>query len=179
MHYCCLVITNEFPTDEILEKVLDPFREGAENNPQFTWDWYEVGGRYNGLLKLKIDKTDKKYCWMRWDKDAPRNGRLFRSFLLTQIETLSDNSSVYFEDEFFPSMGSREKFLFVDAGYIPDLLNFENVDCYCVVDKNGTVYSRERWTGKGVEENDKFCEQLKNVKDSSKDCFACIVDLHI
>lgn len=29
MHVCCLVITNEFPTDEILENVLKPFREGV------------------------------------------------------------------------------------------------------------------------------------------------------
>ena len=179
MHYCCLVITNEFPADEILEKVLFPFRDGTENNPPFTWDWYEVGGRYNGMLKLKIDDTDKKYCWRTRYRDNPRNGRLFRSFLLTQIETLSDSSSVYFEDEYFPSMGSREKFLFVDAGYIPDLLNFESIDCFCVIDKNGNAYSRERRKGKGVEENDKFCDQLKTVKDSSKDCFACIVDLHV
>lgn len=178
MHECCLVITNEFPTDEILENVLKPFREGEENTTPFTWDWYEVGGRYNGGLKLKIDKTDKKYCWTLRDRDAPRNGRLFRSFLLTQIEQLCDNSSLYFEDEYFPSMGSREKFLFVDAGYIPDLLNFENVNCFCVIDKNGNAYSRERRTGKGVEENDKFCDQLKSVKNNSKECFACIVDLH-
>ena len=178
MHYCCLVITKEFPTDTVLEKALKPFnKETAENYPAFTWDWYQVGGRYNGSLKLKIDDTDEKYRWNFYTKPY-RNGRLFRSYLLTKMEEFSKGSFMYSEEDYFRSMGSRENFLFIDGGYIPDLLNFESVECFCYLDKDGNAYSRERWTGDNFEKNDKFDEQLKAVKDNSKDCYACIVDLH-
>lgn len=62
MHYCCMVFTKEFPSQAVLEKVLKPFNSEEvygqpEENivyPAFTWDWWRVGGRYEGKLKLKV-----------------------------------------------------------------------------------------------------------------------------
>lgn len=182
MHYCCLLITKEFPTDDIIEKALKPFDEEENewdigNYPPFSWDWHQVGGRYNGSFKLRIDENDEKYSWGFYSNPR-RNGRLFRSYLLTQMEKFSKGSFLYSEEDFFRSMGAREKFLFVDAGYIPDLLNFDDVECFCCLDKNGKAYSRSRWTGEKFEENKEFESQLKEIKNNSKECYACIVDLH-
>lgn len=60
MHYCCLVITREFPSDQVLGKALEPYNEDLfyENKydgrayPEFMWDWWKVGGRYTGQFKV-------------------------------------------------------------------------------------------------------------------------------
>ena len=93
MHYCCFIFTKEFPTDEILQKVLKPFNsEGFYSNsnensvyPMFTWDYFRLGGRYSGMLKLEVKENDEKYKWEFYENN-PRNNRLFRSQLIdTQL----------------------------------------------------------------------------------------------
>lgn len=68
MHYACLVITKEFPTNEVLEKVLAPFNDDVifsqpEENRKYQpimWDWWQVGGRFNGKFKLTIKKEENR-----------------------------------------------------------------------------------------------------------------------
>ena len=76
MHYCIAVITDQFPTDETLGQKLAPYDENAfysqfedgeeieeeinkAQRPLFMWDYWQVGGRYGGQLKLKIDKKKR------------------------------------------------------------------------------------------------------------------------
>lgn len=59
MHYCTLLITKEFPTDEAISDIMRPYYEELveyDDNgnrigerPVFLWDWYKIGGRYNGF----------------------------------------------------------------------------------------------------------------------------------
>lgn len=178
MHYCCLIITKDFPTDDVLEEVLKPFNEDNYNSfPAFTWDWYKVGGRYNGALKLKVNKEDEKYQW-KWYANPSRNGRFFRSYLLSRMEMFANGAWLYNEEDYFRSMGFNEGFLYVDGGFIPDILNIDSVECFCCIDKDGNAYARERWTGEKFEEDTEFDDRLKTIIDNSKECFACIVDLH-
>lgn len=91
MHCCILLITKEFPTDEAISNIMRPYDESLDeyddngkrigDYPVFQWDWYRIGGRYNGSLKLKADKTDEKYNW-RYYVSEERNKRLFHSCLL-------------------------------------------------------------------------------------------------
>lgn len=64
MHYCLLLITREMPSENKISEILKPYNE--ENLecdetgeiitfPIFTYDWWEIGGRYANKLKLKID----------------------------------------------------------------------------------------------------------------------------
>ena len=88
MHYCCVIFSKEFPSDAVISKMLSPFCEDDETRsceyPAFLWDWYGLGGRYNGKLKLSIEKNSDKYEW-NYFIDKPRAGRLFRSYLLEKL----------------------------------------------------------------------------------------------
>lgn len=64
MHYCLLLITREMPSENRISEILKPYdEENLECDetgeiisfPIFTYDWWEIGGRYSGKLKLKID----------------------------------------------------------------------------------------------------------------------------
>lgn len=64
MHYCLLLITKEIPSESRISKILQPYdEENLECNeknevvsfPVFTYDLWEIGGRYTRKLKLKID----------------------------------------------------------------------------------------------------------------------------
>lgn len=191
MHYCCLVITKEFPTDDVLAKVMAPYEEGkfyeAEERgehpeyPIFEWDWYQVGGRYGGQFKLEIRADDPEYKWEFYSRE-PRENRLFRSGAFIRTKELMGNKpygwSTYHEEEFFQYMGIREGFLRVDGGRIRDLLNFEDVGCFCFIDADGKPFARERWNGDKFEKDPCFDESLKKTIDESKDYYACIVDFH-
>lgn len=64
MHYCLLLITKEMPSESRISEILKPYdEENLECDksgevisfPVFTYDWWEIGGRYTRKLKLKID----------------------------------------------------------------------------------------------------------------------------
>lgn len=94
MHYCLLLITKEMPLEDRISEILKPYdEENLECDetgeiipfPIFTYDWWEIGGRYSGKLKLKIDNNDEKYDW-KYISD--RNKKLFHSKLLTDLQNL-------------------------------------------------------------------------------------------
>lgn len=69
MHCCLLLITREMPSENRISKILKPYdEENLECDetgeiisfPIFTYDWWEIGGRYSGKLKLKIDDLKLK-----------------------------------------------------------------------------------------------------------------------
>ena len=187
MHYCCMVFTKEFPTQTVLEKVLKPFNsedvygkpEETIVYPAFTWDWWKVGGRYGGKLKLKVEESDEKYRWNYYEGN-PRNGRLFRSSLLDKMKELAKNVpfSFFCEEEWFGTMGSMDGFIRVDGAFCADIINLQEESCYCSVDCNGNGFSRESWDGHNWNKNDDFDRQLKKIKAECSDCYVCIVDLH-
>lgn len=189
MHYCCLVVRKVFPTEEVLEEALAPFKDDvvwdqpAEScvYPAFTWDWWQVGGRYSGQFKLKVNENDEKYRWEYYARE-PRAGRLFRSYIIEKmIDRLKCESSLfgYFQEEdFFRSMGINDYFLYVDGGKASDIINLDEVDCWCYVDADGNGYARDYWHGDGFTVNADFDEKLKEVIEKSKDYYVCVVDLH-
>lgn len=51
-------------------------RYGYWENPNAHWDWYEIGGRWSGLLKLKISATSGSYgsrSWTNQNQIIPEN----------------------------------------------------------------------------------------------------------
>ena len=187
MHYCCLVITKEFPTDEVLEKVLRPFNEedfydnpeGERVRPAFLWDWYCVGGRYGGRIKLRKDLDDEKYEW-RYISKEPRNGRLFRSALLDTLQHYRKSTwdIAYGENYAFDYMGFEDGFLYVDAALADDIQNISEMGCYCFVDQNGNAFARDYYNGGSWIDNTEFDTQLSNAKANCSGCYICVVDIH-
>ncbi len=187
MHYCVLLITKELPSESKIEKILQPYNhedikydeetgELLTPLPIFTYDWFQIGGRYTGSLKLKIDKNDEYYNW-KFISNKGRNKRLFYSKLLSELQ--KTKGAIFFEEEdYYSSMGSRDGFLYVDGAKIDDLLNFDNVNCFICIDSNENVIARETWDGHNFIEDKQFDEKLVKIKENSKSMFATILDIH-
>lgn len=189
MHYACYVITQQFPSDDAIGEMLEPFYEGRERDgetdiPPFEWDWWTVGGRYSGKLKLKFDANDdeSKYRWGFYDKE-PRAGRLFRSDTLESIKKQflrNEPSWRFTEEEYYNSMGRRDGFLYVDGALIADLTNINEQaeKCYCIIDADGCGYARDSWNGKNFVKNEQFDELCRKIMSERKDCYITVVDIH-
>lgn len=180
MHYCALLITKEFPSENEIDEIMAPFyigearrikEEGTGDYPIFTFDWYQIGGRYNGALKLKVDEKDDYYEW-EYSTEG-RNERLFYSYLLTEMKNFAgDSYRVYLEEKYYRTMGLRDGFLYVDGAKVDDLLNFDTVDCYLCIDLEGNVIVRDS------AEDAEFDEKLAEIKKNSKGCFVTVLDIH-
>lgn len=188
MHYCCLVITREFPSDQVLEKALEPYNEDLfyENKddgreyPVFMWDWWKIGGRYTGQFKLKVEKDCEKYGWKFYSRE-PRAGRLFRSLALENIRRLAEKTGsvlMHREEDYYGSMGFNDDFLYVDGGLIKDISNYLEAGCFCFVDADGHAETRSYYDGKSFTDDPEFEEKLKAALSASEDFYVCTVDLH-
>lgn len=186
MHYCLMILTNEFPNDDVISKILEPyncekiFDEESAKEHVFAWDYWKVGGRYKGKLKLKFDPNDdsSEYRWMFLAKE-PRAGRLFRSLALENVNKLM-TKAVWGEDDFYFSMGARDGYIYVDGGKISDMLNFQDecLECYCAIDTEGNVYGRKHWNGSDFIKDDAFEDKIKAVCENMTDGFVTFVDIH-
>lgn len=180
MHYCCLLITKEFPTDEVIEKKLEPYYIGdyylliESGQAEVTkwpilWDFWKLGERYSGLLKLDTKKTEEKYKWHCF-KNERRSGRVFRSKLLEKFMTEVKDPFI-FEEEYYSSMGLRDGFIYVDGGLICDMKQPIEIEGFYLIDIDGTVYSRENDAGT-------YGSEVKRILDERQDCYITVLDLH-
>lgn len=194
MHYCCIVFTEEFPTNEVIDRLLAPYNESdffddyeeadKQNKiyPAFLWDYWDLGGRYAGSLKLSTIGNEEEYRWRLYDKDG-RNNRLFRSWMLDKIKHYikSDYLSftLFFEDDFYTSMGYRDGFLYVDACKVKDLINVDEAShCYACVNYDGEAFVRSWWNGEKYIDNKDFDKQVKNLFKENMDKYVTVIDLH-
>lgn len=186
MHYCLLLITEQFPTDKVIDDAIAQYNDdevyGNENvvYPPFMWDWWQVGGRYAGRFKLSVS-DEETYRWNFYETN-PRCGRLFRSYLLEDAKKYAEKTRDawrFREEDYFTSMGFRDGYLYVDGGKISDITNVCDFSCYCFVDRRGQAFSRSRWDGDNwTEEDADFDNKLKIAFAESKDCYACVIDIH-
>ncbi len=178
MHYCLMLFTKDCPTEDYISKLMAPYDcENSQDNksfPQFTWDWYEIGGRYNGKIKLKVDENSEKYKWQYIDAKG-RNGCLFWSYLLKKLQRCSP---FFREENFYNSMGCKDGYLYVDGAPVKDILNFDELSCYTFMTEDGQAYSKDWWDGKAFIVNNDFEDRLKSQKDKSQDLFVTIIDYH-
>ena len=188
MHYCALLITKELPSESEITEIMQPYNyesieydeeteERISPYPIFTWDWYQIGGRYNGSLKLKVDDDDKYYDWIYLAREG-RNKRLFYSYLLTNMKSFAGNTFMYREEDYYPTMGSGDGYIRVDGARIDDLLNFEEQNCYICMDANRNAIARETWNGSTFIKDEQFDEKLEQIKKNSKGMFVTVLDIH-
>lgn len=192
MHYCIHLFTETLPTESKIMTILEPFNsetiygvdeEGNEKEikeyPPFTWDWWQIGGRYHGRLKLKIDENDEVYCW-RFYSQEPREGRLFHSMLLRRIRE-SFTTWQSHEEDYLGYLGylEKESHIRVDGAKISDLINdFEDLGCFGFVDIDGRAFSRNHWNGQTIVETPEFDKQYQEKLKERADCFLTVIDIH-
>lgn len=190
MHYCIHLLTETLPSKEDIEEIMRPFNddEAAKYDDEgeliepitapFMWDYWVVGGRYAGRLKLKVDyEAEDEYRWKFYEHDKPRTGRLFHSTLLEEIRK---NFPIYkkSEEDWFSYLGDGT-FIRVDGAKIAHLLNdLADLGCYGFVDADGTGYSRERWTGHEWLENPDFDSRYQEALKNNADGFITVLDIH-
>lgn len=185
MHYCIGVITEKFPTDEVLQEKLAPFEYAPEYDtprPAFTWDWFEIGGRYGGLIKLRYDpEDDTDYKWFFCLSDAEeRAGRLFRSMMLEDYNR-SKGPFRHGEEYFFHYMGSRDGYIHVDGAKIKDIVEFEDLavnHAYGIIRRDGNAICRQYLDGHKWKDDERYEEKVREAIADVADCYYCIVDIH-
>ena len=85
MHYLGLVIVPE-PTDEAIDKAMEPFGLNEHLDPETgdydcnhdsKWDWYVVGGRWDGWFggeeEMKKRETNNGFNFDASNRDISRN----------------------------------------------------------------------------------------------------------
>ena len=172
MHYKGYLITKELPTNERIEEILKKYNDEEENNNSgFEWDWFIIGGRYGGKIKIKFDPNENEDNWYMF-KD--RNNKYFISQMLNEIKAMKE--AYYDELDYLIYMGLRENKLYVDGAYYKDMIDFDIIDCYLVIEEDEYINVREKWVGDNWIENKKFDDEVKQL--DLKDKFITIIDFH-
>lgn len=179
MHYCVHLITRELPTEEEISKIMKPYNDDMVENYNdcpFSWDYWVIGGRYSGRIKLRIDEEAEEYRWPYYETN-PREGRLFYSSILNRIRHSFPRFETR-EEDWFSYLGYLDNYLHVDGAKIKDILNIEDLGCYVCIDVNGNVIVQETWDGKNFTTNQSFDAEYKRILEESKDYFLTILDIH-
>ena len=194
MHYCVQLLTKELPSEEDIRRIMQPYNDDVvygnddeedENveiiRPVFTWDWYQIGGRYKARIKMKADSDDSEnrdyYNWGYYDRNE-RNGRLFWSSLLSTLKKHIHPNFMYSEEDWFMNMGFCDKYMLVDGARQKDVLNLYDIGCYIVILPDGSAIARDSWNGKEFIEDANFDEKHKKALEDNMDGFITILDIH-
>ena len=186
MHYCIQVITREFPTDEVLEEVLTPFKqedfyaklEKDESlpSPPILWDWWQLGGRYGALLKIDVSgENAEKYNLVCYPK-RKRSGRLFRSAFLEKANLWVDLWADLTETDALVYMGIRDVIIYADSAPIKDLKKC--ADGFGLILPTGEVFVRKYWDRCEWIENTEFDQIKEKALSDYKDCWISVIDIH-
>jgi hypothetical protein len=146
----------------------------VHDNLEFSWDWYQIGGRYGGKLKIKFnpdENEDKWYCGSHHD----RNYKYFISNKLKEMKSKMPCLD-YDELESMFYMGLRENVLYVDGAYYKDIYNFDITNTCFVINNDKTLYSRDLWKNDEWVTDEEFDDKVKKIDLKNK--FITVIDLH-
>lgn len=170
MHFKGFIVTKEIPTEEKISNMLQPYYYGNDD-AGFSWDWYQIGGRFGGEIKIKFNPNENEDNWYVCHD---RNNKYFISQAINELK--KNIKQFYDELDWLIYMGLRENILYVDGGYYNDMIDFDITDCYLVIDDDENLYLKESWNGNEWKTNDNFDEQIKKI--DLKDKFITIIDFH-
>lgn len=197
MHVKCLVYTREFPSDEVLDGVLAPFREnivlakraaGDPDAPPFRWDWWVGGGRYGNGLKLKPERkvfSDSGDEILKPPPELSRRptedvyGEAYRALGL-ELRFEGEKSGSDHIDRFdsFPTF-AQEFFWAARVEAIKDPYAAAE-DCYCFVDLSGKGFCAEFCDEAGIHDTPGFPEEAEHAMFEAlgEGAFVSVIDLH-
>lgn len=175
---------NRYSSEEDkIQDIMAPFDENtfydgdSENkeHPEFLYDFYSIGGRYCGRLKLAMRDRDEIYKWEYYSINEPREGRLFHCTLLKDIRERFPPYTL--EEDFYPYLGDGT-FINVDGAKISDILNVNDLSCYGFITPDGKACVREHWDGHDFIENVNYDTEYKKALSDYGDCFLTVLDIH-
>ena len=83
MHCKGFLITKELPNEDNVSRILEKYCErNKKNKSGFCWDWYEIGGRYSGGIKLDYENEKYEFEYL----GRKRNNKLFICKLLEELK---------------------------------------------------------------------------------------------
>lgn len=171
MHYKGHLVTKKLPTDDEISKILEKYREDLDKEQEFAWDWFQIGGRYGGKIKINFNPDDNEDNWCCF---RDRNNKYFIS---QAINELKEKIKPYYDElEWLKYMGLREKVLYVDGAFYKDMINFDLSDCFVVIDDEENLYVRQQWKNHEWIENKQFDDKVSKI--DLKDKFITIIDFH-
>lgn len=196
MHYCFLVFTKERPDEETLNIIMNPYNEDTFYErrekekipfPEFTWDYFVVGGRYNSQLKFDFKKHYKEDEHGMFYAKKTRNHKIFDSFILDKIKR--NFSSPRFWEEFeecdyYASMGIDDGYIRVDGCKISELHDSQDKNLgYGFIGIDGSVYSRTWYNGDADEcfvKRPDYEDVLAKAweKATEEDGWVTVLDIH-
>lgn len=191
MHYCVHLLTKELPSENKIAAIMKPYNSeliyGSDEEdkqidyPVFTWDYYQIGGRYKAELKLKVDEEGSAnreyYNWGYYDRQD-RNDRLFLSSLLSTLKENITPKWMYHEEDWFMNMGFGDGYILVDGAKQSDVLNINKLGCYICILPDGSAIARDSWNGKDIIKDEKFDEKYKQAITDNMDGFITVLDIH-
>ncbi len=170
MHYKGHIITKKIPTDEQISKILEKYRYDDEEEKDFEWDWYMIGGRYGGQIKIKFNPKENEDNYFGFRN---RNYKYFISHILSEEK----EKNKYYEELYcLLYMGLNENILYVDGGYYNNTINFDITNCFLVIDDEENLYVREIWKDETFITDNEFDNKVKNI--DLKDKFITVIDFH-
>lgn len=187
MHYCVHLLTKELPSENKIAAIMKPYNSeliyGSDEEdkqidyPVFTWDYYQIGGRYKAELKLKVDEEGSAnreyYNWGYYDRQD-RNGRLFLSSLLSTLKENITPKWMYHEEDWFMNMGFGDGYILVDGAKQSDVLNINKLGCYICILPDGSAIARDSWNGKDIIKDEKYKQAITDNMDG----FITVLDIH-
>lgn len=157
MHYCGYIITNKIPTDDEIYNILEPYDENEHEGLEFAWDWFQIGGRYGGRLKIKFNPEENEDKWYG-NKNHDRN---YKYFISNKLKELKEKLKFHDELANMLYMGLNENALYVDGAYYEDIYDFDITNCCFVIDENEKLYSRELWRNNEFIKDKDFDDKVK------------------
>lgn len=188
------------------ERDIEMGKYGYWENPNKKWDWYQIGGRYSGLLELKSDATSGTYGARSWTNEydiIPKNKA--DSAKVKDID-FSINKEKYNENLRFwelivegqqPKDSSEEKII-QRSFYKPEYYSnrYENKEqfaqlssefgTYAVITPDGKWHSKGEmgWWGASSETDDEAKKWNKSFKEmfienADPEWTLTVVDCHI
>lgn len=184
MHECTLLITEELPNEDMIEKMLATFYEEdfynrkektGEPYPTFLYDYYQIGGRYAGMIKLNTSQKNSEYTWECYSENQ-RNNRLFISSILEKLN--KHNAYWECEEDWYRYMGMCNGYLYVDGAKIKDIINLDTIRGCNLVIPTGEACTRTWWNGNTFVDNPLYDETVKTALETYQDYFLTILDIH-
>lgn len=191
MHYCLYLYTKEFPSDEVIDQLLKPYNEESyykddeeepsTPRPLFLWDFWQVGGRYGGKLRLSTKaEDDDRYDWEYCPRHL-RAGKLYRCRLIEKCARgILDPPHLLREEEALQYLHMDDS-IRVDGGWLPHIVNRHEIAdrCFIILTDDGTAIAREVWDGDNWIDTPDFDDRARLVMERCEaDHFLTVIDIH-
>ena len=173
----------EFFEDEECEVDDETGKKGYWENPNRKWDWYQVGGRWKELLKLKdgsfANQAKVSDLDLSIDEESYNHASRFWEVVvenspISPLENPEDFFNLYKREYYIDQFGSKEVYA----------LNYATFQTFAVITSEGKWFEKGEmgWWGVDSSTNDsrkEYNQIFNEVLEANGNSFITVVDCHI